>query len=81
VNRRTLERLYAGDMQGYIACVAIRHFRDEIIQKEARDEAWEKINACPAGLPLAQYKKIAYRVINAKYKRWRRLHQREVRMA
>lgn len=81
MNRRTLEKLYAGGIQGCIASIAIRHFRDDAAQKEARDAAWEKINSSPPDLCLEDYRKIAYRVINAKYKRERRRRMREVRMA
>ena len=82
VTQQTIIRLYSNaELSAYISQQARRHFYDEADQQDARSEAWETIESCIGGLTVAQYKRIVYRVINAKYKRWRRLHKREVRMA
>jgi hypothetical protein len=64
-----------------VCAIARRHFRDAEDQKDARADVWEAIERAPVNLSLAEYQKIAYRVVNAKYKRERRRQRREVRMA
>jgi hypothetical protein len=82
VTQRKILRLWAcTELITYITGQARRHFHEKADQDDACSDAWERLELTAAGLSLAQYKKIAYRAINAKYKRWRRLQRREVRMA
>jgi hypothetical protein len=67
------------ELTRYIAEQSRRHFCDEGDRKDAMQDAWERLQKSPRGMSLAEYEKIAYRVINARYKREQRRHRREIR--
>ncbi len=80
MNRKCRDELFRSDIEGYIAAVARRHFRDEADREDARQDAREAIERACGRHSVAEYRRIAYRAINARYKRERRRWLREVRI-
>lgn len=80
MNRKCRDELFRSDIEGYIAAVARRHFRDEADQQDARQDAREAVMRKRGRVSVAECRQLVYRVINAKYHRERRRRLREVRM-
>jgi DNA-directed RNA polymerase specialized sigma24 family protein len=61
--------------------MARRLFRSDEDREDAISEAWERLQRCPVNLPKAEYRKIAWRAIDARYRRMLRRRRHEIPVA